>query len=317
MAFGAGLRLDELESGFHAEDERGRAEDASLEASRRDDGGLAAAVGDGAARARVDDVAVANAIDDDAAQVIAGGSDALAAGERERTFECAGGGRVFESDVPRGATGRESDGAEVVAKIDERGGKAVVTRDLGDDIDGPFFAEAAKIEGHAGLGQKHVAGRALNFFPTDEALRGGELDVGGETRRRGFIIPEAQQRQRGGIEHALRHEMKAVAQGEKAFHLGVNGDGRAAGGGVDARDETVGAEAGIFRLEGGDPGDGGGFKGLGLGGGSCGVLDFATGAEGGPREHAQRYVRRRRSGGGRWGAVTGEDEGHGRTREES
>ena len=106
--------------------------------------------------------------------------------------------------------------------------------------------------------------------------------------------------------------MESVAEREEAFHLGVDGDRRAAGSGVDAREKTVGAEAGIFRFEGGDPGNGGGFKGLRLAGGSCGVLDLATGAEGGPREDTQRYVRRRRSGGGRWGAVTGEDEGHGR-----
>ena len=69
-----------------------------------------------------------------------------------------------------------------MAKIDERGGEAVVTRDLGDDVDGPFFAEAAEIESHARLREKHVARGALDFFPTDEALRGGDLGFSRETR---------------------------------------------------------------------------------------------------------------------------------------
>jgi hypothetical protein len=77
--------------------------------------------------------------------------------------------------------------------------------------------------------------------------------------------------------------MEAVAKREEAFHLGVDGDRRAAGSGVDAREKAVGAEAGIFRFEGGDPSDSGGFKGLRLDGRSCGVLDLATGAKGGPR----------------------------------
>jgi hypothetical protein len=110
----------------------------------------------------------------------------------------------------------------------------MVARDLSDNIHGPLFAEAAEVESHAALREEDVAGSALHFFPADKPPGCDEFILGGQARIGGFVIPEPQQRQRGGIEHALRHEMKPVAKGEQALHLGVDGDGRDPGRGVDA-----------------------------------------------------------------------------------
>lgn len=105
--------------------------------------------------------------------------------------------------------------------------------------------------------------------------------------------------------------MKPVAEGEQAFHLGVNGDGRKAGGGVDAGEQTIGTEPRILRFKRRDPADRSGLERLRLSRGGGRVLDGATRAQRGPGEHAQRHVGRRLSGGRRRGAVAGEDEGHG------
>ena len=69
-----------------------------------------------------------------------------------------------------------------MTKINERGGETVVARNLGNQVDSPFFTEAAEVEGHAGLGEKHVARGSLDFFPTDEALCGRDLLIRGQPR---------------------------------------------------------------------------------------------------------------------------------------
>ena len=173
--------LDELDALRHAEYERSGREDTGLEAGAGEDGGLRAAVGYGPTGARVDDVAVAFSTDDEAAQIISGGGDALT-GDADAAGGGAGAARIFETNVPGGTTGRSAEGAEVVAKINERAGDAVVERELRDDIDGVFFAEPTEVEGHAGSGKKDAAGSALHFFPADERTGGGDLGEGRDAR---------------------------------------------------------------------------------------------------------------------------------------
>ena len=107
--------MDEFESGGDAQHEGRGGKHPGLEAGRRDDCRLKATVGDGPARARVHDVTVAHAFDHDAAKIVAGGSDALPAGEGETAFIRAGLRWIFQSDVPRGATGGHADGAKMSA----------------------------------------------------------------------------------------------------------------------------------------------------------------------------------------------------------
>ena len=152
----------------------------------------------------------------------------------------------------------------------------------------------------------------MHFFPADESTGCDEFIFGGQAWVGGLVIPEPQQGQRGGIEHALRHEMQPVTEREQAFHLGVDGDGREAGGGVDAGEQTVGAEPRILRFKRRDPADRSGLERLRLSRGGGRVLDRATCAQRGPSQHAQRHIGRRLGGGRRRGAVTGKDERHGR-----
>ena len=271
---------------------------------------MRAAVGYGPTGARVDDVAVAFSPDDEAAQIISGGGDALT-GDADAAGGGAGTARIFETDVPGGTTGRSAEGAEVVAKINERAGDAVVERELRDDIDGVFFAEPTEVEGHAGRGKKDAAGRALHFFPADERTGGGDLGGVGDAGRLSLVIPETNQRERRRIEHALGHEVQRVAKFQQTFHLGVDVDPVATGGGIDAADETICAKTGIFGFEGGDPGNSGALERHGLivaGGGS--VVDFALRAEGGKRELPQRQRVGRSGRSGRRGAVLLSDDGH-------
>lgn len=66
-------------------------------------------------------------------------------------------------------------------------------------------------------------------------------------------VPDLDERQHGGIQHAVGQAVHGVGEVEHLLHVGVDGHPFPAGGLVDAGEEGVGLEAGELGLKGAEP----------------------------------------------------------------
>ena len=102
-------------------------------------------------------------------------------------------------------------------------------------------------------GKKDQPRLALDFPETDEGA--GRLDFGfvRELGMNGFPVPDAEQREHGGIENPIREPVQIRGQIEELLGFRVHLNPLAAGGFVDSGDDRVRTEAGELRFKGRKP----------------------------------------------------------------
>ena len=197
----------------------------------------------------VEHMAIAPAVEIEVALVIAAGGQA-ALRYRQRRHEPGWVARVLDADQPGLAVGLGADDADVTGQIDIAVLCALRRHQAGGAVGGVLFAEAAEIDLHAGLGQAQCLCAALDTSPADEPLC--SLQYGVIRQLRALEIPGLAQHAGADVEQPAAGLKQGLCVGQQRPGFVIASHRRPAGGGVDARDDAVGAVARILGFDAGD-----------------------------------------------------------------